>query len=644
MKQFWKSPFQSMVFSSVVFGILSTLSLEPFNAPLVAYFCLWILFYQSRRNSQSIGRLIWFGLLAAFFLCVFAFYWTIHLFTVYGGLPLYLAVFIFIPYTFLLNLKIPFLTVFIGVIHRKGVRKYRLPALILLPTAAVLLDLILPQVFSWYWGNLLAGNPYYAQLAEYGGVHGLTFLYFFLAYGSFKLLKGNPLRPLYWKRFQRRYVWKAAWPVAAVAVLGLVFGFWKKSSIESMQASLPHAQVLTIQPDSPLEKSGEHEVGWNAIRTVMQETIPHLARKARKEATAKDIDVDLVVLPESAVPYYTTQDNVLTRALRFGYRPEYEELVLQLADMFDAEVFFNQNAFGLHRDERTGQVRPDVFNSSEIFGRDGKRKGHYHKQVLIAFGEQIPYAEFLDETGLINLVPESIRYSRFRAGKLYTLLPYQSNGKFDSTVGPIAYSPLSDPNSIKTDAIRKLTDRLSNRTFKPVGYFLPLICYEVLSPAYVRDFFNANTANPDFMVNITQDKWYGKTVESFQHFELGRLRAIETRRAIVRSTNSGVSGMIDLAGNYAPAEVGATLTGQETTEYQIFSVPVNRASDTIYVQIGDWWLIVPLLLLLGLPFLPRRRKGKGNSSTAATAAGPAKVQMPEGKTIRRPPTRRRSGK
>ena len=66
------------------------------------------------------------------------------------------------------------------------------------------------------------------------------------------------------------------------------------------------------------------------------------------------------------------------------------------------------------------------------------------------------------------------------------------------------------------------------------GKFLPLICYEVILPEFVRKFYK--TEMPDFIVNITNDKWYGKTVESYEHLDLARLRSIEFRRWMVRAT------------------------------------------------------------------------------------------------------------
>lgn len=647
-----------MVFSAILFGILSALSLAPFNFPLTTYLALWILFYQAQLQSLSAKKLLWFGFMAAFWLCVFGFYWTIHLFTVYGGLPVYLAVFTFIPYTFLLNLKIPFLMLALGVLNRKKYRKLGLPSLILVPTVAVTLDLIFPQVFNWYWGNLIAGNPYFSQLAEYVGIHGLSFLLFFLSYGSFKLLKGSPWKLQYWKRFQSIQRWKVASPIALVAVLGLLFGAYKKSSVEEFQAELPHVTALTIQPNAPLEKAGAQDVTWPVIRKLLTGTIPEIANKAQNAAKQKELKVDLVVLPESAVPYFTTQDNFITRKLSPSnrmpsiYRPEYEELVLKLARSFDAEVFINQNAYGASRDPSTGTPRIDAYNSSALFARNGKRAGYYHKQILIAFGEQIPYAEFLDDTGLIQLVPESVRYSRFRPGKKFTLIPYQSPALEPEQPIEVSYGSLSDPKAIKTQAVQDLREELSEKQFFPTGQFMPLICYEVLSPNYIRDYFHENNANPDFMVNITQDKWYGKTIETFQHFELGRIRAIETRRALLRSTNSGTSGMVDLAGNYSEPEVGMRLTGQEVEDFQIFRVPVHRGEDTVYVTYGDTWFLLPFLTLGAFWFVRRRRSRAGSDRTSrqpTSAVGPAdgasvRVQIPRKKSTPRPPTRRRNGK
>ena len=86
-----------------------------------------------------------------------------------------------------------------------------------------------------------------------------------------------------WNRFKSVQRWKAASPIVAVAVAGLVFGAYKKSSMEDLQKDLPHVTALTIQPDAPLEKAGgAQEVTWPVIRDIMEITIPDLAPQAKE--------------------------------------------------------------------------------------------------------------------------------------------------------------------------------------------------------------------------------------------------------------------------------------------------------------------------------------------------------------------------
>jgi apolipoprotein N-acyltransferase len=74
--------------------------------------------------------------------------------------------------------------------------------------------------------------------------------------------------------------------------------------------------------------------------------------------------------------------------------------------------------------------------------------------------------------------------------------------------------------------------------------FSPLVCYEAIFPGAVTD----PTDRPDFMINITNDAWYGQTIGPYQHFAIVRIRAIEEGMALVRAANTGISGVVDPAG------------------------------------------------------------------------------------------------
>ena len=111
--------------------------------------------------------------------------------------------------------------------------------------------------------------------------------------------------------------------------------------------------------------------------------------------------------------------------------------------------------------------------------------------------------------------------------------------------------------------------------------FLPMICFEDIIPALVRRLWKE--AGPsDVLVNGTNDSWYGDTHEPMIHLALASFRSIETRRALIRSTNTGISAIVDPAGRITQR------TGQWTKETLIADVPmIKNGSSTIFMRFGN---------------------------------------------------------
>jgi apolipoprotein N-acyltransferase len=82
------------------------------------------------------------------------------------------------------------------------------------------------------------------------------------------------------------------------------------------------------------------------------------------------------------------------------------------------------------------------------------------------------------------------------------------------------------------------------------------------------------------LINITNDAWFGKTSGPYQHFSMTVFRAVENRRALVRSANTGISGFIDPAGRV----LASTPLLQEAALVQ--SIPLMKTK-TVYTRIGD---------------------------------------------------------
>jgi apolipoprotein N-acyltransferase len=106
-----------------------------------------------------------------------------------------------------------------------------------------------------------------------------------------------------------------------------------------------------------------------------------------------------------------------------------------------------------------------------------------------------------------------------------------------------------------------------------------LICFESVYPALVRSFVRRGA---EFLVNITNDAWFGKTHGPFQHAQIAVFRAIENRISIARCANSGVSMFVDPLGRVKSATkifVRTTVIGQ---------IPL-KLKDTFYTKHGDWF-------------------------------------------------------
>jgi apolipoprotein N-acyltransferase len=195
----------------------------------------------------------------------------------------------------------------------------------------------------------------------------------------------------------------------------------------------------------------------------------------------------------------------------------------------------------------------EVFNSLLLASPSGEVIGIYDKIELLAFGETLPLSRvfpFLNRLGSWFTRGTSFRHLRL--------------------------------------------DKVS---------MLPTICYEDILPALVRRIWQYD-GPPDVLVNVTNDSWYGDTHEPMIHLALSSFRSIETRRALIRSTNTGISAIVDPAGRIVQR------TGQWTQEILVARVPLSKdGSTTLYMRVGNVfaWLCVGLTIW---GIFVSRRKGR----------------------------------
>jgi len=266
---------------------------------------------------------------------------------------------------------------------------------------------------------------------------------------------------------------------------------------------------------------------------------PALAQKnlaKHRGLTAKLAEVPLVIWPESAIEAFIPEDLP-------ALPPEYMPTLKSDRAFF---VFGAKSYRG-----KPGQPGIKMFNTAVFTDARGRILGRYHKQALLAFGEYLPFAKVL---------------------ALLPAMPFADG--FTPGPGPLVFH--------MARGIR----------------IAPLICYEDLMPDLARKFVSETRAN--ILVNLTNDAWYGRSVGPWQHLWLAQSRAIETRRSLLRVTNTGVTSLVNAKG-----EVVKTLPmfteAVTATEVEILN------GDTYYVRFGDWfaWTLTAILLAVLLFNLKR---------------------------------------
>ena len=123
-----------------------------------------------------------------------------------------------------------------------------------------------------------------------------------------------------------------------------------------------------------------------------------------------------------------------------------------------------------------------------------------------------------------------------------------------------------------------------------------MICYEIAYPDLVRRI----AADSDVLTTISNDGWFGSSIGPHQHFEMVRMRAVETGREVIRATNNGISAIIDSRGHVraqAPQFKRLVLRA-DVHGYQGL---------TPYVVLGNWPVLALIALLLALGFYRKAR-------------------------------------
>lgn len=400
-------------------------------------------------------------------------YWILIVLGRYGGLPLWLSM----PALLLLAAYMAcYSAMFCWLLSRVAGRSWHQERSVATlvwcaPVIWVGLDAVRATLLTGFpWMDLgygLFGQPGLIQAADLGGHHLITFS-LVLANGLVVAIFDRQRRIVRWNlRLERRLL------LAAMILLVFVGGYSqvRYQAADSLADRAVRAGVAVVQGNI------DQAIKWSpAAKVATVDRYVHLSRQV-----VDSTDIELVIWPETALPFYPQRDPLVERVNVFA--TEQNTWLLTGAPLFTL----------VPQTDEPDRVR--YFNGALLIGPGGRVGGQYAKQHLVPFGEYVPLRRYLP-----FLQPLVVNIDDF--------------------------SPGQDKEPLVLGLMK-------------LGV---LICYESIFPDIARESVGHGA---NLLVNITNDAWYGRSSAPHQSMAMAVFRAVENKRALIRAANTGISGFVD---------------------------------------------------------------------------------------------------
>ena len=280
---------------------------------------------------------------------------------------------------------------------------------------------------------------------------------------------------------------------------------------------------------------------------------------------------DLYLLPETPWTMRLNREAILDPLSRASYR----------ALMDRAEAWQSYVVTGSHSRVYTPtdlRAKEKGYNSATVFYPTGSVPGRYDKIHLVYFGETVPF-----------------RFGRLRFLYLWLnrMMPFSGpDGDYEYSI-------------FRGDEFRVFEMESAALGGKRFHFGIP-ICYEDVMPYVSRRFARGveGQKRADLLLNISNDGWFGHSVQQAQHLAICVFRAVENRVGIARAVNTGISGFIDPTGRtHGLIRHDPSATAPDV-RYSIAHLAVD-SQVTYYTMYGDWfgWACAVLWLLCYIDYL-----------------------------------------
>ncbi|MEE9343648.1 MAG: apolipoprotein N-acyltransferase [Gammaproteobacteria bacterium] len=470
-------------------GAVIPLGFAPFGLfpiPVIAM-TLWLLLLRDVHPTRA----AWYGWFFGLGMFGAGVHWVYISIYLYGNAALPLAILV----TFLF---VAFLALFTAVVAwvcaRFRTRSRGVDMLLLYPSIWITMEWVREWIFTGFpWLNLGYSqmNSWLSAVAPVGGIYATGWLMLFVSgLLALFLVSRNKVKGF-----------------AAVMLAMTALSTWQLQQVEWTQPMGEPIKASVIQGNI------SQDMKWRVEE--QQATLQHYV-----DLTATQIDSELIVWPETAIPaYYHQVEDSFIEPLRKGLGEKNISLVTGIP-ILDRKDWKYYNA---------------VISLSD-------QENRYFKEHLVPFGEYLPLRDWLST--VLNFLP--IPEADFTKGK--------------------KNQPL----------------------LMAAGYpFAASICYEI---AFGGQLIRA-LPEAAWLVNVSNDAWFGDSLAPHQHLEMARMRAKEAGRYLIRATNTGISAAIDSQGKIIAR------TQQFEAEALAFEM-IPMAGATPYAKVGNWPIILFCFLIM----------------------------------------------
>jgi apolipoprotein N-acyltransferase len=496
-------------------------------------------------HGQSTRRAAWLAFLTGLAMNLGGFYWLLNMLKTFSGFPTALCLVFVVIICSYQALRLAVMGWLYGRAANRG-----WPVPLVFGAAFATSELVFPLLFPWYYAATVHNVPVLMQLAELGGpiLVGLVLV-------TVNMAIAEPLRARLAARRELVPTGSSAYRGTGSAEERVRAPLDRKvigAGVLALLFALLFGAVRISMVKAQVAAAEPARVGYvqGNMGLFQKRDKPGegLRRHVSLTQELRDKGVDFVVWSESSVTFAVPED--------MGTKtPFYRE---RFAGKLGVPVIFGAVLF------RADPDRERWFNTAIATNAKGDVVGRYDKQYLLAFGEYLPFGD--DFPIMYQWSPHSGRFSK------------------GTSLEPVEIELKGTKHKVSV-----------------------LICYEDILPSFTNGM--VAHADPELLVNLTNDAWFGDTTEPWEHLALAKFRAIEHRRFLVRSTNSGVSAIVD--------PMGAVVSNTKTfvTDAQQGEVRWLR-NHTVYEMLGNgpWWL-----LGAGIAYASFARR-KASSATAAKAA------------------------